>query len=604
MEVCEMQKANIVLSILNKNSHKDELYNFDRIYRNLFNLDFYLKAYEKIYAKEGNMTAGVDGQTIDGFSKNRILKLIDKLKAEKYYPNPVRRTYIKKKNGKLRPLGIPSFEDKIVQEVIRQLLEAIYEPLFSENSHGFRPNRSCHTALMQIKRTARGSRWAIEGDITGCFDNINHDILLNILSQKIKDGRFIELIKRFLKAGYYEFNKVNNSYSGCPQGSIISPILSNIYLNEFDKYMEKLILSLNKGDKKRATPEYKILYIRRETARRSGNIEKAKQFLKEMRKLPANDPMDENFIRVRYVRYADDFVIFVDGNKQLTYKIKNEITVFFKNKLRLDLNTDKTLVTNLKSGRVKFLGYEIVKSECNTKVTKNKNGETRRTANGKIQLLVPNSVITEKVRKFSENGKPTAFKARVNMPVLDMIQQYNSEIQGLYNYYCLATDVSKKLHKFKYYHYYSLVNTIARKEKSSLQKVISKYGIDVPRKKGTGTRKLIGVKYRTKQGEKVMTYFNESLKKVEKPINNIRDSYKYFYDKTAQLIVRLNAERCELCGSQENIEVHHIRKLKDIKQKYKKRGKQIPNWVLMMSKMNRKTLIVCEKCHNKIHSGI
>lgn len=598
-----MQKADIVLSILRKKAENDEHYKYDRIYRNLFNKDFYFKAYSKIYAKEGNMTAGTDGKTIDGFSKRTVESLIARLKTEKYHPKPVRRTYRKKKNGKMRPLGIPSFEDKLVQEVVSQILEAIYEPLFSENSHGFRPDRSCHTALMQIKRTARGSHWAIEGDITGCFDNIDHDILLGILSLKIQDGRFIELIRRFLKAGYYEFHEVKNSYSGCPQGSIISPILSNIYLNEFDKYMEEMIKEVNKGDKKRATPEYKRLYNRRITARKNGNIEKAKQMLKEMRKIPANDPMDENFIRLKYVRYADDFVIFIDGNKELAYDVKDKITVFLKEKLNLELNADKTLITNLKDGRVKFLGYEIVKSQCDTKITKNLNGETRRTANGKIQLLVPGTVINEKIRKFSAKGKPAAFTARANMPVLDMIQQYNSEIRGLYNYYCLATDVGKKLHKFKYYHYYSLVKTIARKEKSSVPKVIGKYGIDVPRKKGTGTRLLVGVKYKTKQGEQIMTYFNDSLQKVEKPVTNISDSYRYYYDKTTQLIVRLNADICELCGSHESIAVHHVRKLKDIKQKYRKRGKHIPNWVLMMSKMNRKTLVVCEECHNKIHSG-
>lgn len=598
-----MQKADIVLSILRKKSKNDEQYKYDRIYRNFFNRDLYLRAYSKIYAKEGNMTAGTDGKTIDGFSKKNIESLIARLKTEEYYPNPVRRTYRKKKNGKMRPLGIPSFEDKLVQEVVRQILEAIYEPLFSENSHGFRTDRSCHTALMQIKRTARGSRWAIEGDITGCFDNIDHNILLSILSEKIKDGRFIELIRRFLKAGYYEFNEVKNSYSGCPQGTIISPILSNIYLNEFDRYMEEMTKAVNTGKVKRATPEYKRLYNKRCTARKNGDIEKAEQLLREMRRIPANDPMDNNFIRMKYVRYADDFVILVDGNKKLAYEVKDKITVFLKERLNLELNADKTLITNLKDGRVKFLGYEIVKSQCDTKITKNKNGETRRTANGKIQLLVPSAVIAEKIRKFSAKGKPAAFTARANMTILDMIQQYNSEIRGLYNYYCLATDVGKKLHRFKFYHYYSLVKTIARKEKSSVAKVIDKYGIDVPRKKGTGTRRIVGVKYRTKHGEQTMTYFNDSLKKIEIPAVNIDDSYRFYYDKTTQLIVRLNADTCELCGSQENVVVHHVRKLKDIKQKYRRRGKHIPDWVLMMSKMNRKTLVVCERCHNKIHSG-
>ncbi|MDR2525363.1 MAG: hypothetical protein LBC83_04110 [Oscillospiraceae bacterium] len=184
-----MQNAEKVLSILNQKSRQHENYVFDRMYRNLFNEDFYLNAYRKIYAKQGNMTAGVDGRTIDGFSKATIAKLIEKLKSETYCPQPVRRAYIPKKNGKMRPLGIPAFEDKLVQEVMRQILEAIYEPVFSPNSHGFRPGKSCHTALHQIKSKAKGSNWVVEGDITGCFDNIDHEILLQILAEKIGDDR-------------------------------------------------------------------------------------------------------------------------------------------------------------------------------------------------------------------------------------------------------------------------------------------------------------------------------------------------------------------------------------------------------------------------------
>lgn len=231
-----MQNANTILSMLNQKSQNDEHYVFQRIYRNLYNREFYVNAYARIQSKEGNMTEGVDNRTIDGFKYEMIDTLIEKLKTEQYYPKPVRRTYIPKKNGKTRPLGIPCFEDKLLQEVIRQLLESIYEPIFSDNSHGFRPDRSCHTALCQIKNTMRGANWVIEGDITGCFDNIDHTILLNILSQKIEDGRFIELIRRFLKAGYLEFKQMHRSLSGCPQGGIISPILSNIYLNEFALY--------------------------------------------------------------------------------------------------------------------------------------------------------------------------------------------------------------------------------------------------------------------------------------------------------------------------------------------------------------------------------
>jgi len=598
-----MQNANMILSILNQKSKHDEKYLFNRIYRNLYNKEFYLNAYGKMYSKEGNMTPGADGKTIDGFKVECIEKLIEKLKEEKYYPKPAKRVYIPKKNGKTRPLGIPSFEDKLVQEVVRQILEAIYEPLFSENSHGFRPKRSCHTALMQIKKSAGGTNWAVEGDITGCFDNIDHDILLDILSKKISDGRFIELIRRFLKAGYFEFKEFKNSMSGCPQGGLISPILSNIYLNEFDKYMEQLILDTDKGKKKKANLAYDRLVSKRVYAEGRGEFELANKIRQEMRKIPSQDEMDKNFIRVKYVRYADDFIICVIGSKELAIDIKEKVSLFMEKKLKLELNKEKTLITNLRTERANFLGYEIIKTHCNSKMTRNSNGIKKRSVNGRIQLLVPSKVINEKIKPFTKNGKPCHFSPRVNLPVTDIINNYNAEIRGLYNYYCLATDVSDKLYKFKHFHYTSLAKTIARKEKSTVTKVIKKYGISVPKKIGTGTRQIIGIRYNTKNGPKVMTYFNDSIKKVDFPLYEVKEEYGITIKNNSNLITRLNANVCELCGSKEKIEVHHVRKLKDIKRKYSKRGDSIPNWVLEMSKMNRKTLVVCEKCHVKIHGG-
>lgn len=191
-----MQKAEAVLSILSQKSVQNKEYVFDRLYRNLFNPDFYRLAYSNIYANEGNMTAGIDDETIDGFNIEKVNTVIAELRQETYRPKPVRRTYIPKKNGKLRPLGIPSFSDKLVQEVVRMLLQAIYEPVFKDTSHGFRPARSCHTALMQIKTTCKGTNWVIEGDIQGFFDNINHAKLLEILARKIADGRFLHLVAK------------------------------------------------------------------------------------------------------------------------------------------------------------------------------------------------------------------------------------------------------------------------------------------------------------------------------------------------------------------------------------------------------------------------
>lgn len=598
-----MQKAKILLSILNQKSKNDKNYVFERVYRNLFNPDFFFEAYAKIYAKEGNMTKGIDEKTIDGFNIEIIKNLIKNLKEEKYYPKPVKRTYIPKKNGKKRALGIPTFNDKLLQEVIRQILEAIYEPTFDNNSHGFRPNRSPHTALVQIKKEFKGANWIIEGDITKCFDNINHDILLEILSRKIKDGRFIELIRRYLKAGYFEFRKVHYSYSGTPQGSLISPILANIYMNEFDNYMNEIINKYTKGTRREPNKEYRKLESKRLNARKNGNFELAEKILKEMRNLNSLNQMDKNYIRVKYVRYCDDFIISVIGSKETATEIKELISNFLLKNLKLELNLEKTLITNLRTSKALFLGYEIAKAKDNTKITKYKNGTKSRSINGLIQLLVPQKVITEKIKKFSENGKSCAHKGRVNLPVLDIINQYNAEIRGLYNYYRLAMNVSKRLYKFKFVHYTSLAKTIARKEKSSVTKVIKKYGIDVPRKEGTGTIKVIGVTYYTKNEKQTLTYFNDSLKKIDEPIKNLNEKFNHYTKPSCQLIKRLNANKCELCGSNENIEVHHVRKLKDIKDKYKKRGKVTPNWVITMSRLNRKTLIVCKKCHVKIHNG-
>ena len=601
-----MQNANTILSILNQNSVRNKQYVFDRLYRNMFNPDFFMEAYRKMYAKPGNMTAGTDGKTIDGFKKSKVDELITKLRNEQYYPAPVRRVYIPKKNNrkKKRPLGIPSFEDKLVQEVIRKMLEAIYEPIFLDVSHGFRPNRSCQTALHQIKSTCRGTKWVVEGDITGCFDNVDHDILLKILSRKIHDGRFLELIRRFLKAGYFEFHQVKNSLSGVPQGGIISPILSNIYMHEFDAYMEELAKKLSQGKKKKPNPAYRKLEGRRCYCLQKGWYEEAEELIQKMRKLPTKDQMDGDYTRVKYVRYADDFVICVDGSKEMAEQIKHDVTLFLRENLKLELSAEKTLITNLKDERVRFLGYEFSKSHDDTIIMKGSTGIKRRTVNETIQLLVPAEVINRHIRQFTENGKAASFKPRVNLPMLDIINEYNSEIRGLYNYYSLATDVSVKLNKFKYYHYWSLLKTIAHKEKSTTTQVMAKYGIDVPRKVGTGTRKLVGVRYKTKTGEHVMTYFNESLKKVDEPNTALSDKYCPDVMTGRQLINRLNANVCELCGTKEGeFEVHHVRKLKDIKDKYKRRGKAIPGWLLIMSQLRRKTLIVCENCHHSIHSG-
>ncbi len=604
-----MQKAEIILSMLGQKAKEDSSFVFDRLYRNLFNPDFYLLAYNNIYDKEGNLTEGTDQITIDGFNMRLVEKLIEELRTETYRPKPVRRAYIPKKNGKLRPLGVPSFRDKLVQEVVRLILQAIYEPIFHDSSHGFRPGRSCHTALVQIKTTCKGTNWVIEGDIKGFFDNISFDKLLEILSRRIRDGRFLNLISLFLKAGYMEDKRIFHPLTGTPQGGIVSPILANIYLHELDVFMEKLCKQHSTGGSRRRFEPYQRLDIERFYARKRGDYQRAEELLQQMRTLPTQDPFDPEYTRIKYTRYADDFVVMIIGSKALAQKVKDTIAMFLTTELHLELSMEKTAITNLTTERVSFLGYEIAKARENTRLTLRSNGIKQRAANETIQLLVPDTVIREKLKPFVKKGKAVQHNARINDPILDILTQYNAEIRGLYNYYCLATDVSTKIGKFRYYHYTSLKKTIARKEKSSVAQVLERYGVDVKLKQGTGTRKLLGVTYPTRAGMKTLTYFNESICKKDKP--NTGPGGLGIWDKPIlerhQILRRLAADQCELCGkswdSTNSLEVHHVRKLKDIKQKYAKRGQNIPQWVVRMSSLRRKTLVVCETCHDEIHAG-
>ena len=231
--MAEMQPTMEILERIKKNSkeNKDEV--FTRLYRYMLRPDLYYIAYKNLYANNGAATEGVNNDTADGFSEEKIIKIIDSLRNESYQPKPSRRTYRKKANGKMRPLGIPTFTDKLVQEVLRMILEAVYEPVFMDCSHGFRPNRSCHTALKDLKHQFHGTRWFIEGDIKGCFDNIDHQTLIGVIGNKVKVARLHKLIWKFLKVGYMEEWEYHSTYSGAPQGGIISPLFANIYLNDW-----------------------------------------------------------------------------------------------------------------------------------------------------------------------------------------------------------------------------------------------------------------------------------------------------------------------------------------------------------------------------------
>lgn len=596
-----------VLSSLQQHS-SDKSYIYERLYRNLYNRDFHLLAYQNIYANEGNMTKGTDGKTIDAMSLKRIDKLIESLKSESYQPNPSRRTYIPKKNGKMRPLGIPSFDDKLIQEIIRMMLQAIYEGYFEKSSHGFRPKKSCHTALDSIQKSFSGAKWFIEGDIKGFFDNIDHKVMIGILSKRIKDEMFLRLINKFLRAGYLEEWKYHNSYSGTPQGGIISPILANIYLDEFDKYMQELKSEFDKGKGRKPLSqaikfESHLQRLRRKLSvttdenERKAILQKIAEIQREKYQTPYSDPMDNDFKRLQYIRYADDFIIGIVGSKEDAKSLKSKITEYLQNSLKLELSEEKTLITN-SSDKAKFLGYEIYVRKTNA-VTTNKNGVKSRYLNGSVCLSVSMQTIRDKLLEYKamsvettvygkENFKPKSRYYLKDNDDLEILEQYNSEIRGFRNYYSLANN-SSIVSSFGYIMQYSMFKTFATKYRTSVRKITQKLRI------GKG----FGIRYKDKKGNtKTRLFYNEgfSRKKLKYSQNVDIIPKTIMYTAKTSLKQRLEAGKCEYCGNEnEMIEIHHVRKLKDLKGKSRLET--------FMIARNRKTIALCRQCHSDLHLG-
>ena len=589
-----------ILTKLQENSKKNHDEVFTRLYRYLLRPDIYYVAYQHLYSNKGAGTKGVTDDTADGFSEIYIENIIEALKNEMYQPKPVRRTYIKKSNGKMRPLGLPVFTDKLIQEAIRMILEAIYEPIFSDYSHGFRPARSCHTALAQIKKEFTGARWFIEGDIKGCFDNINHAVLVEIINQKIKDARFLKLIRSFLKAGYMEDWKYHETYSGCPQGGIISPILANIYLNELDRHVMKIKKEFDVATKARYTPEYtKLVGLRQRLHNKIKNsngiereklIEEYKTATAQMLKLPAKQCDDK---KIKYVRYADDFLIAVNGNRQDCEKIKQELTEFISTTLKMELSQEKTLITHSNTP-ARFLGYDVrVRRDQQIKP---KGKFKTRSMNNKVELSIPFKDRIEKflfsngiVKQRSDNGKlePIHRPQLLNRTDLEIVTIYNAELRGICNYYGLASNFNKLIY-FNYLMEYSCLKTLAGKHRSKVSKIRAMY------KDGTGKW---AIPYETKTGIKKMYFANYADCKGKKFTDIVPQTAKNYSHDVTTLESRLKAKICEVCGCTENdrYEIHHVNKVKNLK------GKS--EWEKVMIAKRRKTIVVCHKCHMAIHHG-
>ena len=584
-----MRTAETVLSIIHERG-KNGL-PLEDVYRQLFNPDLYIKAYARIAKNAGALTEGITNETADGMNLRKIENILEDLRFERFRWTPVRRVYIPKQNGTKRPLGIPTWRDKLLQEVIRSILEAYYEPQFSHDSHGFRPNRGCHTALIFVKRYWKGTKWFIEGDIKGCFDNIEQSILLNTLKERFHDNRFIRLLEGLLKAGYCEDWKFRPTLSGTPQGGIVSPILANIYLDKLDKFIETLLPEYNQGNLRQPNKIYHNLINKVYRLRKQGKTIEAGSLSKEVNamSLASQEIDDPNYRRLRYIRYADDFLLGFTGTKREAAEIVTRIKEWTAENLKLELSAEKTLITHATKDAAKFLGYEI-SAQHSTE---------RRTVNGRMRLKIPKTFIKEKCSKYKRKGKVMHRPELMIHSDYEIVTQYQSQLRGYVQYYALAQNCTN-LHNLKYVMETSLLKTLARKHKVSLVKVKRRYA--TTRQTPKGLRKALAVTVSREGKKPLIAYFggiSMSYKKEAVIKDTFRDGLSFIRDRT-DLEKRFLAEICEVCGSEDKIEVHHIRKLKDL---YGKGAKDRPFWKKVMIAKRRKTLVLCHKCHVNLHAG-
>ncbi len=568
------------------------------------------EAYANIYANTGALTPGVDSTTLDGFSEERVTAIITRLKTGTYRFRPTRRTYVPKANGKKRPLGISSGDDKLVQEVVRYILEKIYEPIFEESSHGFRPGRSPHTALETIKQQWKAVKWLIDMDLRSYFDTINHDVLMGLLQKRIGDTRFLRLIKALLDAGYLEDWTYHSTYSGVPQGSIVSPILANVYLHELDVFMRTLKEQFDQGKGRKPHPAYhryteRIRLLRKKADRLKGKEgareqlqaiqEQIRQVDRLRKRLPSGDPFDSGFRRLYYCRYADDYVVGIIGPKADAEKVRQQVRRFIEETLKLTIAEEKSHIGHSRQGVI-FLGYEV-KTYSGHRIVKVKRGPRHtlyKATSERIQLHIPPGKLARfcQAKRYGDYHTMRAVPRRelTGLSDAEILLAYNAELQGLANYYALACNVKGRMNKLAYIWQTSFFKTLAHKHRQSVQKMASRlktdngYVLSVPEKDRTRILHLFRLKDLRRPAP--------SRHGMDTPPNTLM-----FTLSRSELIHRLNARQCEYCETRQGpFEIRHIRKLKDIEP-----GKT--QWQRMMIARRRKTLVLCRSCHHLLHAG-
>jgi len=564
----------------------------------MFNPQLYLLAYGRIYANKGAMTPGATQETVDGMSVRKIGRITEAMRHERYRFRPVRRVHIPKTNGKTRPLGMPTWSDKLVGEVVRLLLEAYYEPTFSDRSHGFRPGKGCHTALREVANTWAGTAWFVEGDIADCFGSFDHDVMVGILAEKIHDNRFLRLLRNMLTAGYLEDWTWNATLSGVPQGGIASPVLSNIYLHKLDVFVETVLIpDYTRGGRRARNPAYRKVEQAIARARRRRDRAEVRSLFRRLHSLPSQDPGDPGYRRLRYCRYADDTLLGFAGPKAEAEQIRQRLAVFLRDDLKLELSPDKTLITHARTQRARFLGYEIATagSDRRTRRPSATDRRNRRSVNGTVVLHVPASVVKAKSAPYLSRGKPACRNPMINEADYNIVARFGAEYRGIVQYYLLAGDV-QRLHRLRWVMETSMLKTLASKHRSSVTKMAARFKAKISTPHGPRTCFEANV---MREGRKplVARFGGIPLKRQKYAVLTDRQYTGPIYP-NKQLVTRLLKGRCELCERTDNIAVHHVRALADL---INRSGQPQPASAQAMAKRRRKSLVVCGDCHDLIH---
>ena len=585
-----------------------------QLYRMLYSEELFIIAYDHLRKNKGAMTPGISGKrgTIDGTSMDTIRKIIKRLRNNGYQPKPSRRTYIPKANGKFRPLGLPDFQDKLVQECVKIILTCIYDssvnPTFLPTSFGFRKGLGCHHALKRGKEVFNHCAWIIKADVRAFFDEVDHHTLVNLLRKRIADERFIQLIWKLLRCGIKEDGQVFKSKKGTPQGGVASPILANIYLHEFDLFIEELKTKMSTTVK--ANPEHKRISYQLEQAKKkvskSGKFDELYEekvanlhkWDKEIRKVPSKVLRDPTKATFSYVRYADDWVLGLKCSKAVAKEIYTKCENFFKDTLNLEWNKDKSILIRSTVKDVEFLGVEMhFTNEREVRVIK------RTTPDGKpfkirsvpvnfLNYRINTDIIFERLQKrgyVDKNNKPKSYTKVLNQDIIDIVKIYRSAMRGIANYYRFVHN-SQQLNYIHFVLFMSLCKTLAHKGKTSKRKIIKKYS------KGG----CLVFKYGAKQEKEMIIpkyggYTRDTSAFQLGKITEDRDPIPQGH--ISDTASWLNLGICGLCGEKKYTEMHHVRHIRRQGQKYK-------GFDLILQNINRKQVPLCLSCHWRVHNGL